>query len=192
MTPPVITVDPSTRLRPWRVEDVTTLYEAVIVDQKHVASRLAWADGIYTTDKADEFVARTLLEYREGHLNYAIEVDGRVAGGIGVPRSIPAEREYEIGYWLSKPYTGRGVMTRSAGALTEVLFGSHDAHRVQIAALGCNTPSRSVAERLGFTLEGVARRARWHRGEWHDMAWYAVIDDEWGERAARSAPQRAG
>jgi ribosomal-protein-serine acetyltransferase len=183
MTPPVITVDEATRLRPWRVEDVPALYEAVMVDQEHVASRLAWADGAYTVDKSRDFIDHTRLEYERGnHLGYVIEVDGRVGGGIGVPRSTPAEHEYEIGYWLSKPCTGRGVMTRSAEALTDFLFSTWNAHRVQIAALRCNKPSRAVAERLGFILEGVFRQSRFHRGEWHDMAWYAITEDEWAAR----------
>jgi len=188
VTPPVISVDATTRLRPWQVNDVTALYEAVMVDQEHVARRLRWADGIYTTDRADEFIARTLLEYRENHLNYVIEVEGQVGGGIGVPRSLPDEREFEIGYWLSKPYTGRGIMTRSAEALTSFLFRERNAHRVQIAALTENAASCAVAERLGFALEGVFRRARMNRGQWCDLAWYAIDEEEW---AARPAALRA-
>lgn len=188
MTPPVITVDTSTRLRPWRGEDVVALYDAVMVDQEHIARRLRWADGVYTTDRADEFIARTLLEYREGHLNYAIEVDGAVAGGIGVPRFIADEREFEIGYWLSQPYTGRGIMTRSAEALTRFLFRERQAHRVQIAALTENTASCAVAERLGFSLEGVFRRARMNRGQWCDLAWYAIDEDEWAARPTALRP----
>lgn len=181
----MIRVDGSTRLRPWTVEDVVPLYEAVMVDQEHVARWLRWADGIYTTDRADEFIANTLLNYRNEtgeHLTYTVEVDGRVAGGIGVPRSVPEDREFEIGYWLSKPHTGHGIMTRSAEALTDFLFRERAAHRVQIAALAGNAPSRAIAERLGLTLEGVFRRARWNRGEWNDLAWYAVTEEEWASR----------
>ncbi|MCA9850072.1 MAG: GNAT family N-acetyltransferase, partial [Dehalococcoidia bacterium] len=79
-------------------------------------------------------------------------------------------------------YTGRGIMTRSAAVVTDWLFDQKSAHRVQIAALSGNTPSRAVAERLGFTLEGVFRQSRFNRGAWHDMAWYAITEDEWAAR----------
>lgn len=57
---------------------------------------------------------------------------------------------------------------------------------MQIAALAGNTRSRAVAERLGFAQEGLARRSRWNRGEWQDMAWYAITEDEWREARRRS------
>ncbi|MND02863.1 putative ribosomal N-acetyltransferase YdaF [compost metagenome] len=70
-----------------------------------------------------------------------------------------------------------------------MLFAERNAHRLQIAALGENAASRGVAERLGFTLEGVFRAARLHRGAWHDLAWYAVTEDEWRARGSRAAQQ---
>ncbi|MDA0815261.1 MAG: GNAT family protein [Chloroflexi bacterium] len=178
---PVIPVDDTTTLRRWTPDDVHALYDAVMADQEHVARWLTWAAG-YTLEGADSFIANCLSEYPSGGLAFAVDVSGRLVGGIDVPRSTPEHREYEIGYWLSKPYTGRGIMTRSAEALTDFLFREREAHRVQIAALEGNTASRAVAERLGFTLEGLFRESRWNRGEWHSMAWYAITEDEWRSR----------
>jgi ribosomal-protein-serine acetyltransferase len=183
--PPVITVDASTRLRPWTVEDADALYAAVMVDQEHIARWMTWADGDYTIDSADAFVAGCVAEYPSGRLDFAIEVDGAPVGSMGVPRAAPEHREYEIGYWLSKPYTGRGIVTRCAEALTDFLFRERDAHRVQIAALEDNHASRAVAERLGFTVEGIFRQARLNRGVWESMAWYAITEDEWRARQPR-------
>mgnify|MGYP005818860365 CR=1 FL=1 len=182
MTPPVITVDETTRLRPWRSEDAPALYEAVMSGQEHVARWLAWADGTYTIDKARDFLEGCERDYPSGALNWTIEVAGVVSGGLGIARSEPAHGEYELGYWLAEPSTGRGIMTRSAAAVADWLFREKQAHRVQIAALGGNAPSRAVAERLGFTLEGLFRASRFNRGEWHDMAWYAITEDEWAAR----------
>ena len=42
-----------------------------------------------------------------------------------------------------------------------------------------NEPSRSAAERLGFTFEGIFRQATMYKGRNRDTAWYAVIDEEW-------------
>lgn len=155
-----------------------------MADQEHVARWMAWADGDYGLPQADEFIANCLADYAapvepENVVEYAIEVDGRPVGAMGVPRSSVAQQEYEIGYWLSAPLTGRGIVTRCAQALTDYLFAERHAHRVQIAAFGGNTASRAVAERLGFTLEGVFREARLHRARWHDLAWYAITEDEW-------------
>ena len=42
-----------------------------------------------------------------------------------------------------------------------------------------NAPSRSAAERLGFTFEGVFRQHMIVKGRSRDTAWYSVIDGEW-------------
>lgn len=190
MTPPVLTVDDMTRLRPWSVEDAPALYEAVMSGQEHIARWMAWADATYTIDRSRDFLEACERGYPSGQLDWAVEVDDIASGSIGVPRAEPAHGEYEIGYWLAEPCTGRGIMTRCAAVLTDWLFEEKQAHRVQIAALGGNAPSRAVAERLGFTLEGLFRQSRFNRGEWHDMAWYAITEDEWAAR--RDAGAAAG
>ncbi len=44
---------------------------------------------------------------------------------------------------------------------------------------GLNLPSRSAAQRLGFSFEGVFRQAAISKGRNRDTAWYAMIDKEW-------------
>ncbi len=42
-----------------------------------------------------------------------------------------------------------------------------------------NAPSRRAATRLGFTFEGVFRRAVVYKGRNRDTAWYSVTEEEW-------------
>lgn len=42
-----------------------------------------------------------------------------------------------------------------------------------------NAPSRSAAQRLGLSFEGVFRQATVVKGRNRDTAWYAAIDEEW-------------
>lgn len=42
-----------------------------------------------------------------------------------------------------------------------------------------NARSRAAAERLGFTFEGVWRKATAYKGRNRDTAWYALTDDDW-------------
>ena len=42
-----------------------------------------------------------------------------------------------------------------------------------------NTPSRRAGVRLGFTFEGVFRKANHYKGRSRDTAWYSITDDEW-------------
>ncbi len=42
-----------------------------------------------------------------------------------------------------------------------------------------NEPSRRAAARLGFTFEGIFRRAVVYKGRSRDTAWFSITDDEW-------------
>ena len=42
-----------------------------------------------------------------------------------------------------------------------------------------NAPSRSAAERLGFSFEGIFRQATIYKQRNRDTAWYSIIDREW-------------
>jgi ribosomal-protein-serine acetyltransferase len=181
--PVPITVDAGARLRAWRPSDARALFEAVDASREHIAEWLTWADG-YSVDRAQAFIAtcRRAYEHNEG-LDMCLEVDGAIAGGCGFVRIDRETGEGEVGYWLGLPYTGKGLMTRAAAAMTEHGFRALGFHRVVIAMLAGNHRSRAIPERLGFTHEGTFREARMHRGALHDIAWYAMLERDWSPPA---------
>lgn len=76
-----------------------------------------------------------------------IDVDGVVAGHV---LSFPREGVREVGYWLGRPYWGRGL---ASAALAEFL--TIDRHRPLHGVVAeHNTASRRVLERNGFVLVG--------------------------------------
>ena len=46
-------------------------------------------------------------------------------------------------------------------------------------SLAGNEASRRIWEGLGFTEEGRFREAGFHGGEYHDVVFYGVLEDEW-------------
>ncbi len=52
-------------------------------------------------------------------------------------------------------------------------------HRITIRARTDNVRSRAVAERLGFTFEGVMREALLVQEDHHDAALYSLLRNEW-------------
>ena len=89
-----------------------------------------------------------------------------------------------IGYWLDKDYQGNGIMTRVAEALTDYAIMELGMNRVDIRAAVENVKSRSIPERLGFTLEGKVRQAEWLYDRHVDHAVYGMLAEDWKKRKA--------
>jgi len=89
----------------------------------------------------------------------------------------------EVGFWVDAAAEGRGLVTRALNAVLGHAFGELGLHRVEMRTLTTNERSRRLAERLGFTLEGVLRGAiRFPDGP-RDVAVYAVLADDFSEQS---------
>ena len=88
-------------------------------------------------------------------------------------------RSAEVGYWLDAGFVGRGLVTRTVTALLDHAFGTLGLLRVGLRTTIDNTPSRSVAERLGFTQEGILREAAAFPDERRDLVVYGLLAREW-------------
>ena len=108
------------------------------------------------------------------------EAEGPLLGAGGLHRIDWALRNFEIGYWRRSGVPGRGLVAEAVRALTRLAFDRLEARRVEIRADRRNERSRRVAERAGFTLEGVLRRDRLaaQGGETRDTCVYARVRGE--------------
>jgi ribosomal-protein-alanine N-acetyltransferase len=85
----------------------------------------------------------------------------------------------ELGYWIGKPYWGRGYATEAAAAVLDFAFGPLALHRVEATHFTRNPASGRVMEKLGMRLEGVFRDAHRKWGRYEDIAQRAILADEW-------------
>lgn len=162
-------------LRPWQDTDATALVECIDGD----AEIARWLDQVpqpYTVADAHAYFAA------EGEDKYAVTAagSGRLLGSIGL-RWNEALDTAELGYWVRADVRGTGVITRAVALAVQLAFAS-GAARVQLRAATDNAASRRVAEKAGFTLEGVLRSAHWNArlGLRQDWALYSLLP---GERA---------
>ncbi len=80
---------------------------------------------------------------------------------------------FEVGFWAHPDARGRGVMTDAVRTVCRWAFAELGAARIEWLAEVGNHASRRVAEKAGFTVEGVARSRLMHRGTRVD-AWTAA------------------
>ena len=120
----------------------------------------------YRLADALEYVRGSSESWSTGeNTNFAILVDGLEgpAGSIGVRWTELADGIAEVGYWVAAEARGRGVATTAARLVAHWAFDvAPHLERLQLRADVLNAASNRVAEKAGFTREGVLRSSRFN------------------------------
>lgn len=138
-------------LRPWRQEDLEDFYEYASVDG--VGQMAGWLPH-----ESKEKTQMILDNFINGKKTFALELDGKVIGSLGIetydPEKHPALADLQgrsIGYVLSKDYWGRGFMPEAVKAVQKYLFEDVGLDFLLISHFVWNGQSRRVIQKCGFT-----------------------------------------
>jgi RimJ/RimL family protein N-acetyltransferase len=118
-----------------------------------------------------------------------------VAGGAGQAIGVasylridPRNGSIEVGHLAYSPPLQRTPAATEAMFLMMQQAFELGYRRYEWKCHALNAASRTAAERLGFSFEGIFRQATVVKGRNRDTAWYSIIEAEWP--ALRSAFER--
>lgn len=94
------------------------------------------------------------------HLLAVETATGDRLGPVGLHRVEWSHRTAEVGYWTAAAARGRGLTTEAVGLMCAWALGPLGLQRIELRADVENAASQRVAEKLGFTREGVLRGAQ--------------------------------
>ena len=173
-------VDEHITLELPQIHHAEEMTAVVLANLDRLQKWMPWAAGDYDIRSAKMFIQRNLNSLSDtGAFALMIRYDGVLAGTIGFHDLDNANRSAHIGYWISKDFEGRGIMTRCCRVLIDHLFEDLDLNRVQINCNVENARSRAIPERLGFELEGIHRECELLHGRFGDWAVYAMLRKDW-------------
>lgn len=180
---PRIDCDERLSLRPVRLEDAEAVYRIVDAQRDHLGQWLPWVAHTQSIVPLRQFI-RESMRFNSGgqRLTWFIWFDDQIVGSVSIVGIDHANGAGEIGYWLSRDHQGQGIMTRAVAAVMRHAFQHLQLNRLVIKAPVNNRRSCAVAERLGFRREGVLRQALQLHGQWHDLALYSMLRQEWEEK----------
>jgi RimJ/RimL family protein N-acetyltransferase len=72
---------------------------------------------------------------------------------------------------------GRGHATDAARVRTRFAFAQLGLHRINGHTF--NPAMKRVYEKCGYRQEGTARRMFWSDGEWHDVVFFGILEEDW-------------
>ena len=162
-------------LRPWRHTDTTALVEAC---QDPEISRWTAVPSPYGERDAFAYLARAeadRLAGRELGLAIADESGDELLGSCGLARFDWHDRKAEIGYWIAAGARRRSVGSGATRLLARWGLDHLALERVELLVNPANEASQRLAERAGFTREGLLRRYRRRKGEREDLIMFSLL-----------------
>jgi len=138
-----------------------------------------WPLGIRSLSKlSQDFDSDGFWAQDHGFLQIT-DLDGRLIGNIGFFQGTPGGEWFETGYRIYRPEDrGKGYMTEALRMFSAYIFTLKHFPRLQLCAHPDNAGSCRVAEKCGFTREGILRKSFFLHGEWHDTVVYSMLAEE--------------
>lgn len=166
------------RIRKWKLSDATDL--AMAISNKNIQDNLR--DGLpypYTEQDGADFISAMLSADENGTFAFAITVDDKVVGSIGVFRQGNIHRlTAELGYYIAEEYWGKGIMTEAVRQICQYVFEKSDIIRIYAEPFAYNVASCRVLEKAGFRYEGTLRNNAVKNGKVIDMKMYSLLKAE--------------
>lgn len=163
------------KIRKWKLSDATDL--AAALSNKKIQDNLR--DGLpypYTEQDGTEYISAMLSADENETFAFAITVDNKVIGSIGVFRQENIHRQTaELGYYIAEEYWGKGIMTEAVKQICEYVFAGSDIIRIYAEPFAYNTASCRVLEKAGFQYEGTLRSNAVKNGKVIDMKMYSLL-----------------
>jgi RimJ/RimL family protein N-acetyltransferase len=136
-------------------------------------------------DAADDFASTWIDTYVEAwsegsRAGFAI-LDSESSAFLGMVALVHLDLglgEGELGYIVAPEARGRGIAGRAIFLLAGWAFAEVGLSRLEAWIDVDNDRSKRVAERTGFTFEGVRRSVHFKDGERADMAIYSLLPGE--------------
>jgi RimJ/RimL family protein N-acetyltransferase len=174
---PVVLTDGVITLRVWQVDDAPAVFAAC--QDPLMARYLPIPQPFAESDASDYIRGRRAAWDGVDEQPFAITdcETGDVLGGV--VRQLQLPHRAEIAYWLVPAARGRGIATRALRLVRDWSFDVDGLVRLELRTHPDNEASRRVAERAGFSMEGVRRAWDLDRdGSRVDDVFYALLLDD--------------
>lgn len=181
-------------LRCWQPADASMLQEATAVNKEHLLAFMPWAaDEPAPIEAKVDLIRKFRADFDRGE-DYVYGIfnsdETRVLGGSGLHTRV-GEEGLEIGYWIDKDFTGRGLATELSAALTKVAFELYFVQRMEIHCSTENVASAAVPRKLGYVHEATRRRLGFAHGGKSDSMIWTLFSDEYPNTPSASAEIKA-
>jgi ribosomal-protein-alanine N-acetyltransferase len=167
-------------LRPYRPEDAADIQR--LIGERDVVATLANVPYPYEEGMAEEWIGGRQESFEKGKtVDLAIthRQEGFLIGSVSLNDIDWQSQRAEIGYWIGKPYWGKGYGTEAARAVVKYGFETLGLHRINGRHFGNNPASGRILKKIGMKHEGCQRQAFKKWGKFEDFELYGILRSEY-------------
>lgn len=177
-----LSIAPGIRVAPICTSHAAELASLVQANIGHLQTFLPQVNGLATMAAAEQHLDYAIKAAEEGELLEWHIYDGdSLCGAVRVNHIEEGNHKAAIAYYLGAGRQGRGLATSSVRAVLGYCFMTLGFNRIELKCASTNAASQRVAERLGFSREGLLRQAEYLNGEYVDHFLYALLREDFVE-----------
>lgn len=161
------------------ISDATTLFAAIDQNRTNLRTWLPFVDQTKEQLDSEKFIQR-IIENRDHSFNeeYMIWHQGGFVGVIGFHNTDRVNEKTELGYWLIDEARGQGIITKCCKKIIEIGFEKMRLNRITIRCAVGNLASEKIAQKLGFTFEGVELSGERYNDTFFDLKQYSLLQKD--------------
>ena len=84
-----------------------------------------------------------------------------------------------LGYHIDSTFQGKGLMSEAVTKATEYMFEIQNLHRIMANYMPSNERSARLLHKLGFVVEGHAKKYLLINGRWEDHVLTSLTNENW-------------
>ena len=157
---------PGVQARPVELAHAGGLAAVVASEREFLRRHMPALSAIDTLDAAHAHCVRAAERYARGELyEWNLFAADELCGAVHLADIDTFAGQASIGYFLARPWQGRGIASQAARAAITYGFTQAELHRIELRCAVDNERSIAMAQRLGFTREGELRQAEREFGD---------------------------
>ena len=161
-------------LRPFTPDDAPAVQ--TLCGEYEIALNTLLIPHPYPDGMAEQWIDTHREDFENGRLLTLAIDDGQLAGAVGLV--FKGDAIAELGYWVGKPFWGRGYASEAAREMVRYGFETCRLHRIFAMHFSRNPASGRVLRNAGMQYEGKLRQHLKKWDEYLDIEAYGILATE--------------
>ena len=155
------------------------LYEVIEKNREQFASFLPFVESIKNYKFYRKYLKgiRHRLKSKE-HIIFVIEVAGQIVGSIELVNIDMQIKKAEVGAFIDKSFSGKGITTRAMGWVCDYCFNHLGLNKISARINRNNYSSIKMVQKVGFVQEGIFREDDIIKGQYIDNVYFGIIKND--------------